>query len=245
MKFALEFVASLCTALFAGAPLYINLVEHPARMECGTALAAAEFGPSYRRATMMQASLAVVAFLTGTWAWWLNSTGAWLVGGILIGAVVPFTLIAILPTNKKLLDPLLDPNSELARTLLKKWGRLHAVRTVLSVVALVVFLAEMAAADVGHQREAELREDLFILRQVVSLYTLDKQRAPQTPNDLVEAGYLRSIPVDPFTGRADWVSEAEPEPEIQDPLLAGPGPGIVVHSASNLTGQDGTAYRSW
>jgi hypothetical protein len=76
MKFVLEFVASLCTALFAGASLYINLVEHPARMECGSALAAAEFGPSYRRATVMQASLAVAAFLTGTWAWWLNSIGA-------------------------------------------------------------------------------------------------------------------------------------------------------------------------
>lgn len=244
MKFVLEFVASLCTALFAGASLYINLVEHPARMECGTALAAAEFGPSYRRATVMQGSLAVAAFLTGTWAWWLNSIGAWLVGGILIGAVVPFTLIAILPTNKKLLDPLLDPNSELARTLLKKWGRLHAVRTGLSVVALVIFLAGMAAANVRHEREAELREDLSALRQVVSLYTLDKQRAPQTLNDLVEAGYLKSIPVDPFTGRADWVPETKPE--IQDPPLPGTGPWIVdVHSASNLTGSDGTSYSTW
>jgi hypothetical protein len=244
MKFVLEFVASLCTALFAGASLYINLVEHPARMECGTALAAAEFGPSYRRATVMQASLAVAAFLTGTWAWWLNSIGAWLVGGILIGAVVPFTLIAILPTNKKLLDPSLDPNSESARTLLKKWGRLHAVRTVLSVVALVIFLAGMAAANVQHEREAELRGDLFIVRQLVSQYTLDKQRAPQTLNDLVKSEYLKSIPVDPFTGRADWVPEAEPE--IQDPPPSGTGPGIVdVHSASNLTGQDGTSYSTW
>jgi type II secretory pathway pseudopilin PulG len=244
MKFVLEFVASLCTALFAGASLYINLVEHPARMECGTALAAVEFGPSYRRATVMQASLAVAAFLTGTWAWWLNSIGAWLVGGILIGAVVPFTLIAILPTNKKLLDPLLDRNSELARTLLKKWGRLHAVRTVLSVVALVIFLAGMAAANVRQEREAKLREDLFVLRQVVSQYTLDKQRAPQTLHDLVESGYLKSIPVDPFTGRADWVLEAEPE--IQDPALPSMGPGIIdVHSASNLADTDGTAYSTW
>jgi hypothetical protein len=244
MKFVLEFVASLCTALFAGASLYINLVEHPARMECGTALAAAEFGPSYRRATVMQASLAVGAFLTGTWAWWLRAGPEWLVAGILIGSVVPFTLIAILPTNKKLLDPLLDPNSELARTLLKKWGRLHAVRTVLSVLALVIFLAGMAAAKVRHEREAELREDLFILRQLVSQYTLDKQRAPQTLNDLVESGYLKSIPVDPFTGQADWVPEAEPE--IQDPPLPGTAPGIVdVHSASNLKGKDGTSYGRW
>jgi len=140
MKFALEFVASFCTAIFAGASLYINLVEHPARMECGPALASAEFGPSYRRATVMQASLAVVAFLTAMSAWLLHAGLAWLVAGILIATVVPFTLIVILPTNKKLLDPSLDKNSELARTLLQKWGRLHGVRTGLSLAALVIML---------------------------------------------------------------------------------------------------------
>jgi hypothetical protein len=64
LRFALEFAATLTTAIFAGASLYISLVEHPARMECGTAVAAAEFRPSYRRATIMQASLAICAFLT-------------------------------------------------------------------------------------------------------------------------------------------------------------------------------------
>jgi len=68
-----------------------------------------------------------------------------------------------------------------------------------------------------------------MLRQVISQYTLDKQRAPQTLDDLVQAGYLKSIPVDPFTGRADWVPETEPE--NQDPPLPGTGPGNVdVHS---------------
>jgi uncharacterized membrane protein len=172
MKFTLEFVASLCTAIFAGASLYINLVEHPARMECGPALAAAEFGPSYRRATVMQASLAVVGFLAATGAWWLNAGRAWLAGGVLIGAVVPFTLVVILPTNKKLLDPSLNRNAELARRLLQKWGRLHAVRTVLSLAALVILLwAATAAAterDVLRAREAGLRQDLFTVRQMVS-----------------------------------------------------------------------------
>ncbi len=59
----LELVALLCTGLFAGAAIYITLVEHPARLECGTTLAIAEFGPSYRRAAVMQASLAVVGCL--------------------------------------------------------------------------------------------------------------------------------------------------------------------------------------
>jgi hypothetical protein len=61
-------------------------------------------------------------------------------GGILIGAVIPFTLIVIFPTNKKLLDPALDRSSDRVRTLLTKWGRLHAVRTGLSLVALVLLL---------------------------------------------------------------------------------------------------------
>jgi len=145
MKFALELVASFCTALFAGASLYINLVEHPARMECGPGLASAEFVPSYRRATVMQASLAVIGFLAATGAWWLRAGVAWLVGGLFIGAVVPFTLVVILPTNKKLLDPSLDKNSESARQLLRQWGRLHAVRTVLSLTGLATLLWAMVA----------------------------------------------------------------------------------------------------
>lgn len=60
-----ELIATLCAGLFAGAAIYINVVEHPARMECGTNLAFKEFGPSYRRATVMQASLAALGFLAG------------------------------------------------------------------------------------------------------------------------------------------------------------------------------------
>jgi uncharacterized membrane protein len=140
MIFAVEFVATFCTGLFAGAALYITLVEHPARMECGTALAVTEFDPSYRRATVMQASLAIVSFVAAITSVVLTSKYAWLLGGILIVAVIPFTLIVILPTNKKLIDPSLDRNSEVARQFLVRWGRLHAVRTVLSVAAFVVFV---------------------------------------------------------------------------------------------------------
>jgi hypothetical protein len=140
MILAMEFVATFCTGLFAGAALYISLVEHPARMECGTTLAATEFGPSYRRATVMQVSLALAAFLAAMASFTFASNYAWLLGGICIVAVIPFTLIALLPTNKKLLDPSLNRNSEAARQLLVRWGRLHAVRTVLSLAAFAVFL---------------------------------------------------------------------------------------------------------
>jgi uncharacterized membrane protein len=140
MKLLFEFVSTYCTGLFAGAALYVTLVEHPARLECGTALAVAEFTPSYRRGAVMQPLLAALAFLAAIGAWRTSGKSAWLLGAILIVTVIPFTLLAILPTNKKLLDPSLDRNSDSARQLLIRWGRLHALRTVLSLVAFVIFL---------------------------------------------------------------------------------------------------------
>ena len=89
----------------------------------------------------MQPLLAALAFLAAIGAWLTSGKSAWLLGAILIVTVIPFTLLAILPTNKKLLDPSLDRNSDSARQLLIRWGRLHAVRTVLSLVAFVIFLA--------------------------------------------------------------------------------------------------------
>jgi hypothetical protein len=76
-----QIVATLLTGLFAGAAIYINLVEHPARMECGTDLAIKEFAPSNRRATLMQVSLAGIGFLMSVAAWLSNNSLWWLVGG--------------------------------------------------------------------------------------------------------------------------------------------------------------------
>ena len=64
-----ELLATLCAGLFAGAAIYITLVEHPARLECGTELAATEFGPSYRRATVMQVPLAAIGLIAAVVAW--------------------------------------------------------------------------------------------------------------------------------------------------------------------------------
>ncbi len=136
----LELLAALSSGLFTGASVYINLVEHPARISCGTALAVTEFAPSYKRAAVMQASLAALGVLCAVGAWLSGSPWAWLVGGLLLGAVIPFTLIAIFPTNKQLLNPALDKNSPIAEELLTRWGRLHAVRSVLSLASCVVFV---------------------------------------------------------------------------------------------------------
>ena len=135
-----ELLATLSSGLFAGASVYINLVEHPARMEAGTNLALTEFAPSYHRATVTQVSLASVGFLSALVAWRLRLDSRWLIGGGLLVSVIPFTAVAILPTNRQLLDPAIANDLELAERLLTRWGRLHAVRSVLSLASLLTFL---------------------------------------------------------------------------------------------------------
>jgi hypothetical protein len=140
MRQIAEFVAVLSCSLFTGASVYINLVEHPARMECGVEIAATEFPPSYRRATVMQATMAALGLLSSIAAWLAGATSWWLVAGALLGSVIPFTLFVILPTDTLLLSPTLDPRSVEAERLLARWGKLHAVRSVLSGLALLLFL---------------------------------------------------------------------------------------------------------
>lgn len=140
MQTVLEFIASLSGALFAGAALYINVAEHPARMLCDTKAAMEQWAPSYARATRMQAPLAVVGCLSAILAWLAGAGVDWLIGGVMLGLVVPFTLLVIMPTNQRLLSANLDKGSAQARELLVRWNRLHGVRTVLSMTALVLFL---------------------------------------------------------------------------------------------------------
>jgi hypothetical protein len=135
MVHSLEFIATLCTSLFAGAALYINVAEHPARMALETRMAAKQWSPSYQRATWMQAPLAVLGFLAGGAAWLGGANVGWLVAAVFIGAVVPFTFIGIMPTNRMLLAPQRDLGSSQTRALLEKWARLHAVRSGLGLLA--------------------------------------------------------------------------------------------------------------
>ncbi len=140
MRQIAEFVAVLACGLFTGAAVYVSLVEHPARMECGGEIARAEFAPSYHRGTILQVTLAAICLLSSIAAWFAGSGFWWLVAGVLLGSVIPFTLIVILPTNKRLLSPELDRRSAEAERLLARWGSLHAVRSVLSTMALLLFL---------------------------------------------------------------------------------------------------------
>src|SRR5205807_9166533 len=130
MRQIAEFVAVLACGLFAGAAVYVSLVEHPARMACGVEIAAAEFPPSYHRGTIMQVTLAAVCLLSSIAAWLAGATFWWVVGGGLQVSVIPFTLIVILPTNKQLLNPALDKRSAQTGQLLARWGKLHAVECI-------------------------------------------------------------------------------------------------------------------
>jgi len=108
---------------------------------------------------------------------------------------------------------------------------------ILLSIALPIYSQSVVRA-----REAVLRNDLFELRKLISQYTLDKQKAPQSLEDLVQAGYLKEIPKDPMTREANW------EPKQEEVLLSvdQQDPGIDdVHSASNAMSSDGTAYSTW
>lgn len=140
----LQLVATLCAGLFAGAAIYINLVEHPARMSLGAGPALAEWAPSYHLASRMQASLAIAGALAGVLAWIGGGGIGWLAGAVLLAAVVPITLLVIFPTNRELLDPATAANLERAAVLLARWNRLHAIRSVLSLAAVVLFLVLLA-----------------------------------------------------------------------------------------------------
>lgn len=135
----MELVAVLACTLFTGASVYINLVEHPARMSCGPEIAVRQWAPSYKRATVMQVSLALLATAAGVIRGFLGTEVIWYVAAALIFSVIPFTAVVVLPTNGRLLDA----NRDLVEKqhLLEKWGRLHAVRSVLSLAASVLFIA--------------------------------------------------------------------------------------------------------
>jgi len=136
----LEFVAVICAALFSGAALYINVAEHPARMALETRMAALQWAPSYKRATWLQAPLAIVSLLSGLVVWRLDGRLGWLVAAVLVGSVVPFTLAIIMPTNHRLLAVGRDLSSTETRQLLVRWGHLHAVRTALSLAGAAIYV---------------------------------------------------------------------------------------------------------
>lgn len=138
--------ALLAASLFAGAALYISLVEHPARLALGDAPLLAQWQPSYRRALPIQAGLALAGGLAGLAAWVAAGSLPALAGGLLLLANWPFTMLAIMPVNKRLLAMNQAEAGAESRKLLLGWGRLHAVRSALGAASASCFLLAAAIA---------------------------------------------------------------------------------------------------
>jgi general secretion pathway protein G len=116
---------------------------------------------------------------------------------------------------------------------------------VISVILILVSVALPAYnQSIWRARESVLKQNLFAIRSVISQYTLDKQKAPQSLEDLVTGGYFKQIPNDPMTSRNDtWTVEEETDTIMTADQQE---PGIYdVHSGSTATGSDGTAYNTW
>ncbi len=120
------------------------MAQHPATLEAGVPCATRFFRPMYRRAATLQVALAVVGTLASLWAWWQGAGLAWLASAVLLFAVIPFTVLVIMPVNHQLLAPGRDPDGPDTEALLRRWGPLHAVRTVLSGAAFLLALADRA-----------------------------------------------------------------------------------------------------
>jgi general secretion pathway protein G len=118
---------------------------------------------------------------------------------------------------------------------------LMIVMMIIGVLAVVAVPSYKAA--VRHAREAVLKEDLQVLRAAIDSYTMDKQKAPQSLDDLIQDGYLREIPQDPMThSKETWVTDTSDSLHSLDQT----DPGIDdIHSGSQETGSDGQPYSTW
>jgi hypothetical protein len=135
----MESVAIVACTLYLGAAAYIALVEHPARLACAEEIALAQWTQSARR-TPRYAALALVAAAAGLTRGGLAVDSPWSWGSVLLLAIVPFTVVAMLSAQRRLTAADWDPNSPDTRALLEQWGRRHAVRVCLAVAALGLFL---------------------------------------------------------------------------------------------------------
>lgn len=133
-------LALIAAALFAGAAIYVNVAEQPARLDLGDEALLTEWKSAYKHGFAMQAPLALVGSIFGLLAWWQTNDSRWLVGSVVLIANWPYTLFAVRPTNNQLKAINSVGAGSESRVLIEQWGRLHAVRSMLGFAATLAFL---------------------------------------------------------------------------------------------------------
>jgi Domain of unknown function (DUF1772) len=133
-------LALIAAAAFAGAAIYVNVAEQPARLVLDDRAMLAQWKRSYDNASVMQAGLALVACALGVVAFFLSHDWRWLLGALLILAPWPWTIFVIMPVNRRLKATAPDAVQSDTRASVEHWGRLHAGRSAFGIAATLVYL---------------------------------------------------------------------------------------------------------
>jgi Domain of unknown function (DUF1772) len=133
-------LALTIAAVFSGAAIYINMAEQPARLQLDNRSLLAEWKPACKRGYVMQASLAIVGGLSGLVAFLSTPDWRWLLGVVVLLANWPYTIIMIMPINRRLMDTPLEAATAETRLMIERWGALRAVRGALGLSATLIFL---------------------------------------------------------------------------------------------------------
>ena len=141
-----QLIAIIATGLWSGALAYVSVVEHPATLEVGAQFAIAYFRSMAKRGRPILIALAVIGAAAGIVAWVTQGNILWLIGGVVLIGMLPLTAIFIVPTNRRLLRVNAVQSPDEANDLLKRWGRLHAMRTILGLIPFLLFVWALFSA---------------------------------------------------------------------------------------------------